>query len=100
MAVGTRLDLVDSQTPLMEEIVYKNVPEMISAVASSRGGDVSEGEIRLSLTPSMQRKRSNIEIADDLRRKLVNKIPGMKIRIRAPRASLFWSGFWVEKMGL
>jgi HAE1 family hydrophobic/amphiphilic exporter-1 len=85
MEVGTRLDLIDRQTRLMEDIVYKNVPEMISAVASSRGADTPEGEIRLSLTASRQRKRSNIEIADDLRKKLIAGIPGMKVRTRAPQ---------------
>lgn len=85
MEVGTRLDLVDGQTRMMEEIVYQNVPEMVSAVASARGGDDSEGEIRLSLTPSTQRVRSNIEISDDLRKKLAGTIPGMKIRTRAPQ---------------
>ncbi len=85
MEVGTRLDLIDQQTRLMEDIVYKNVPEMVSVVASARGGDDAEGQIRLSLTPSAQRKRSNVEIADDLRKKLINSIPGMKIRTRAPQ---------------
>ncbi|RJP80998.1 MAG: efflux RND transporter permease subunit [Desulfobacteraceae bacterium] len=85
MEVGTRLELIDRQTRLMEDIVYKNVPEMISAVASSRGADTPEGEIRLSLSPSTQRKRSNIEIADDLRKKLIAGIPGMKVRTRAPQ---------------
>ena len=85
MQIGTRLDMVDRQTRIMEDIVYKNVPEMVSAVASSRGGDRPEGEIRLALTPLMQRKRSNVEIADELRKKLTNRIPGMKIRVRAPQ---------------
>ena len=85
MEIGTRLDLVDEQTRLMEDIVYQNVPEMVSAVASSRGAANPEGEIRLSLTPSKQRKRSNTEIADVLRKKLSNQIPGMRIRTRAPQ---------------
>ncbi|KPA16946.1 multidrug transporter AcrB [Candidatus Magnetomorum sp. HK-1] len=85
MDIGTRLDIVNEQTLLIEDVVYKNVPEMISAVASARGGDNPKGDIRLSLIPSTQRKRSNIEIANDLRTKLSNKIPGMKIRTRAPQ---------------
>ena len=85
MGIGTRLDLVDRQTRLMEAIVYENVPEMVSAVAMSRGGDTPEGEIRLSLTPSAQRNRANTDIADDLRKKLAHHIPGMNIRIRAPQ---------------
>ncbi len=85
MEVGTRLDLIDQQTRRMETIVYKNVPEMVSVVASARGGDDAEGEIRLSLTPATQRRRSNLEVADDLRRKLAGRIPGMRIRTRAPQ---------------
>ncbi|SLM31601.1 Heavy metal efflux pump, CzcA family [Desulfamplus magnetovallimortis] len=85
MEIGTRLDIVDQQTRMMEQIVYENVPEMVSAVAYARGGDRAEGEIRLSLTPSTQRIRSNSDIADDLRNKLVSAIPGMKIRTRAPQ---------------
>ncbi|MFT4901949.1 MAG: HAE1 family hydrophobic/amphiphilic exporter-1, partial [Lentimonas sp.] len=82
MEVGTRLDLVDEQTRLMETIVYAAVPEAISSVASVSG---DRGEIRLSLVPASQRQRSNTEIANDLRQRLAGKIPGMKIRTRAPQ---------------
>ncbi|MBN2715223.1 MAG: efflux RND transporter permease subunit, partial [Deltaproteobacteria bacterium] len=82
MEVGTRLPLVDKQTRLMEKIVYPAVPEAVSTVVSVRE---NEGEIRMSLTPAAQRRRSNTDIADDLRRRLDGKIPGMKIRTRAPQ---------------
>ncbi|MBN2526349.1 MAG: efflux RND transporter permease subunit [Deltaproteobacteria bacterium] len=82
MEVGTRLGLVDRQTRLMEQVVYPNVPEAVSSVASVRE---NEGEIRMSLLPASQRSRSNTEIADDLRRRLDGKIPGMKVRTRAPQ---------------
>jgi len=90
MEVGTRLDLVDQQTRRMEDIVYRAVPEMMSAVASvgASGGNpdaASEGEIRLSLVPASQRTRSNVDIAADLRRRLSGKIPGATIRTRAPQ---------------
>ena len=85
METGTRLELVDERTRIIENTVYKNIPEMVSMVASSRGAAESEGQIRLSLTPSKQRKRSNTEIADALRKKLSNQIPGMRIRTRAPQ---------------
>jgi HAE1 family hydrophobic/amphiphilic exporter-1 len=90
MEVGTRLDLVDQQTRLMEDIVYRAVPEMVSSVVSvgATGNNpdaASEGEIRLSLTPASQRTRSNVDIAADLRRRLSGKIPGMDIRTRAPQ---------------
>lgn len=90
MEVGTRLDLIDRQTRVLEEIVYDSVPETISSVASvvtsgSRGSATARGEIRLSLQPATQRKRSNVEIAGDLRKRLKDGIPGMKIRVRAPQ---------------
>ena len=80
MEVGTRLDLVDRQTRLMESIVFPAVPEMVSNVVSVRG---REGDIRISLTPANERSRSNAEIATDLRERLEGKIPGMEIRTRA-----------------
>jgi len=39
----------------------------------------------MSLLPSAQRDRSNVEIAQDLRRRLDGKVPGMEIRVRAPQ---------------
>jgi HAE1 family hydrophobic/amphiphilic exporter-1 len=39
----------------------------------------------MSLTPASQRDRSNIDIADDLRGRLVHQIPGMVVRTRAPQ---------------
>lgn len=87
--IGTRLSILDQQSQKMEQIVYPAVPEIVSSVASigsGRGGEgSSEGEIRLSLVPSSQRKRSNTEIAEDLRQRLEGQIPGMEIRTRAPQ---------------
>jgi len=90
MEIGTRLDLVDEQTRKMEQIVYPAVPEAVASVASVgsvgwRADAGAEGEIRLSLLSASQRKRSNVEIAEDLRRGLSDNIPGMEIRTRAPQ---------------
>jgi HAE1 family hydrophobic/amphiphilic exporter-1 len=90
MEVGTRLDLIDRQTRLMEEIVYANVPEAVSSVVTvvtsgTRGSAKATGEVRLSLTPAAERQRSNDEIARDLRQRLEGRIPGMTIRTRAPQ---------------
>ncbi|MBI4774431.1 MAG: efflux RND transporter permease subunit [Deltaproteobacteria bacterium] len=90
MEIGTRLDLVDAQTRKMEQIVYPAVPEAVASVASVgavgwRADAGAEGEIRLSLLSAAQRKRSNVEIAEDLRRKLRDNIAGMEIRTRAPQ---------------
>ena len=82
MEIGTRIDVVDRQTRRMEKIVFDAVPEATSSVVSVRGG---EGGIDLSLVPASQRQRSNTQIAEDLRKRLVGKVPGMDIRTRAPQ---------------
>jgi HAE1 family hydrophobic/amphiphilic exporter-1 len=90
MEIGTRLELVDRQTRIMEQIIQPAVPEAVASVVSVgasgwRADAGSEGEIRMSLLPAAQRKRSNVEIAQDLRRRLDGSVPGMEIRVRAPQ---------------
>ena len=90
MEVGTRLDLIDRQARLLEQLVYPAVPEAVSSVVSvmssgNRGSSKARAEIRLSLLPAAERKRSNKAIAQYLRQNLEGKIPGMKIRTRAPQ---------------
>jgi HAE1 family hydrophobic/amphiphilic exporter-1 len=90
MEIGTRLDLVDRQASIMERIVVPAVPEAVARVirvgaTSWRANAGAEGEIRLSLRPAAQRERSNIAIAEDLRRRLEGRVPGMEIRVRAPQ---------------
>jgi HAE1 family hydrophobic/amphiphilic exporter-1 len=90
MEVGTRLELVDEQTRKMEEIVFKAVPEAVSSVVSVgasgwRPDASAQGNIRISLSPATQRERSNVKIAEDLRRRLTGHISGMSIRTRAPQ---------------
>ena len=90
MEVGTRLELIDRQTRLLEQLVYSAVPESLSSVVSvttsgTRGSAKATGEITLSLLPATERTRSNQAIANDLRSRLEHRIPGMKIRVRAPQ---------------
>jgi HAE1 family hydrophobic/amphiphilic exporter-1 len=90
MEIGTRLELVDRQTRIMERIVQPAVPEAVASVVSVgasgwRAAAGSEGEIRMSLLPAAKRERSNVQIAQDLRRRLDSSIPGMEIRVRAPQ---------------
>jgi HAE1 family hydrophobic/amphiphilic exporter-1 len=90
MEIGTRLDLVDRQTRQMEGIVFGAVPETVSSVVSVgatgwRANQAGRGEIRLALSPTSERERSNVEIADDLRRRLAGSVPGMDVRVRAPQ---------------
>jgi HAE1 family hydrophobic/amphiphilic exporter-1 len=94
MEIGTRLELVDQQTRIMEQIVQPAVPEIVSSVVSVgafgwRTDAGSEGEISLSLLPIARRERSNTEIARDLRRRLEGRVPGMEIRVRAPQGQFF-----------
>jgi HAE1 family hydrophobic/amphiphilic exporter-1 len=90
MEIGTRLDIVDRHTRTMEQIVQAAVPETTASVASVgasgwRADAGSEGELRISLSPSSQRDRSNVEVAGDLRKRLAGRVPGMEIRVRAPQ---------------
>ncbi len=90
MKVGTRLGIIDAQTRLIEEKVFAAVPEAVSSVTSvatsgTFGRSSATGDIRLSLLPVAERKRSNTEIAKDLRKILDGQVPGMKIRVRAPQ---------------
>jgi HAE1 family hydrophobic/amphiphilic exporter-1 len=82
MEVGTRLELLDQQTRLLESLVYPLVPEVVSKVASVRD---NVGEIRMSLVPAAKRERSNVEIAAAIREAVEGKVPGMEIRTRAPQ---------------
>lgn len=90
MEIGTRLELVDRQTRIMEQIVIPAVPEAVASVvrvgaSGWRAAAASEGEIRINLVPAAQRARSNVAIAEDLRRRLEGRVPGMEIRVRAPQ---------------
>ena len=90
MEVGTRLELIDQQTRLIEQKMFAAVPEAVSSVTSvatsgTFGRSSATGDIRLSLLPAADRQRSNTQIANDLRKELDGQIPGMKIRVRAPQ---------------
>lgn len=89
MEIGTRLDLVNRQTMLIEKVVNANVPEATAKIVSVgasgwRPDSGASGSIALTLTPSGERDRSNKDIAEDLRERLEGTIPGMTIRTRAP----------------
>ncbi len=92
MEVGTRIGLVDAQTRRMEALVVPAVPEAeawVTTVGASgrRPQDAAQGEIELTLGPTKGRARSNIEVAQALRRELEGRVPGMDVRIRAPQGS-------------
>lgn len=89
MENGTRLDIVDAQTRIIEERVRELVPEAIATVTSVGPGWFSaisaRGEVQITLSPRRERERSNSEVAASLREALGGTIAGMKIRTRAPQ---------------
>ena len=95
LAVGTRLEIVEQVSQMVEAIVMKEVPEIESIVTRAGGGGWTSGhtaDIRANLVPLEQRSRSSEQIANDLRTKLVG-IPGVEIRTRAGQ------GLFILRMG-
>lgn len=97
MAVGTRLTVVDQTARAVEEIIYANVPEAVSVMSyvgsggwRARGGHTAE--IRVSLVPRRERRRSSEEIANNLR-ELLDTLPGVTCRTRAGQ------GLFILRMG-
>ncbi|HNY92304.1 MAG TPA: efflux RND transporter permease subunit, partial [bacterium] len=64
--IGSRLEVVDRIALQVEEIVRREVPEMTTMMA--RVGEGNSADIRLSLVPKDQRKRSSEEVANALRK--------------------------------
>ena len=65
------------------------VPEVVASVVNVgatgwRADAGAEGEIRLSLVPAKERKRSNVEIAKDLQRRLEANVPESLTVLRLP----------------
>ncbi|HUF78546.1 MAG TPA: efflux RND transporter permease subunit, partial [Thermoanaerobaculia bacterium] len=86
MAVGTRLDLMDRTFREIERIVGAEVPEAESMLTDIGGGGwhasgSHTGNVRVALVDQSDRKRSSLEIAEDLRGKL-GHLPGVTIRSR------------------
>ncbi len=97
MAVGTRLEVVDQTTRTVEEIVKKNVPEAVSVLSyvgsggwRARGGHTAQ--VRITLVPRRERKRSSEQVANDLR-SLLGTLPGVTCRTRAGQ------GLFILRMG-
>ncbi len=96
-AVGSRLEIVNQAALTVENIIHKNVPEMVSMFSNAGGGGWrSSGghtaSISITLVPQKERKRSSEQIANDLR-KLLGVLPGVTIRTRAGQ------GLFLLRMG-
>jgi HAE1 family hydrophobic/amphiphilic exporter-1 len=86
MAVGTRMEVVDSATRMVEDIARSRVPEMVSMMSRTggggwRGSGSHTAEVRITLVPKTERRRSSEQVANDLRQALQG-IPGVTIRTR------------------
>jgi HAE1 family hydrophobic/amphiphilic exporter-1 len=97
MAVGTRLGVIDQATRTVEEIVRRDVPEAVSTLSRVGGGGYRAAgghtaEIRISLVPRAERRRSSEQIANALRKSL-SGLPGVTIRTRAGQ------GLFILRMG-
>lgn len=97
MAVGTKLEIMDQTTRVVENIVRQSVPEMVSMLTRAGGGGYRSsgghtGQVRVTLVSKKNRKRSSEQVANDLRRLLAN-LPGVTIRTRAGQ------GMFLLRMG-
>ena len=110
MPVGTRLEIIERMSLRAEEIVREHTPEIHSTVnsvgAGFRGGNPARMGLRIALTPSAERQRDNVAIANDLRQRLTGEFPGMTVRTRAPQGQFLLNrvlggeeGFTVEVRG-
>jgi HAE1 family hydrophobic/amphiphilic exporter-1 len=87
MPVGTRVERTEALAIRLEDMVRANVPEATTLISSAggggfMGGSATSANITVKLVPRDQRKRTNDQIATDLRRVLVG-LPGTTITTRA-----------------
>ena len=91
--VGTRLSETDKTFRKAEQIIRENVPEvkMIYTNVGSGGGFAAfmgegshAGSIRLELVDRSKRKRSTMQIENQLRRILTRSLPEAKVRFTSP----------------
>jgi HAE1 family hydrophobic/amphiphilic exporter-1 len=92
MAVGTRLEMLDRTTQVVERIITGKVPEMKSMLSQIAGGGFQSSgshtaSIQVTLVPKKERHRSSEQIANDLRKVLFG-LPGVTIRT-VPGQGLF-----------
>ncbi|MDZ7262394.1 MAG: efflux RND transporter permease subunit, partial [candidate division KSB1 bacterium] len=97
MAVGSRLELVDQASRTVENIIRQQVPEMVSLLSRVGGGGFGSSgghtaELRITLVPKKDRRRSSEQIANDLR-KALSGLPGVTVRSRAGQ------GLFLLRMG-
>jgi HAE1 family hydrophobic/amphiphilic exporter-1 len=92
MAVGTRMEIVDQVTRTVEEIVRRQVPEMVSMLTRVGSGGEHTASLQITLVPKSERQRSSEDVANALRRPL-GGLPGVTVRTRAGQ------GLFLLRMG-
>lgn len=87
MQPGTRLEIIDRNIRLIEQVLNDEVPEMQNMVTSVgpstfRASSPARADVRVSLSAVAERDRSSEQIAAAVRR-AVGEIPGGTLRVRA-----------------
>ncbi len=91
LAEGTRLENTKDFMKIVEKIVAKAVPETRTRLMLAGDGNSHKGSIRMTLVSLDKRSRSSEEIAASLR-KILAKIPGAKIRVKAEASRISGGG--------
>ena len=88
LPVGSRIERAEAIGIRLEDMVRANVPEATTIISSAGGGGFGPGgggsnvNLQVKLVPRTERKRTNDQIATDLRKVLVG-LPGVVITTRA-----------------
>lgn len=92
LPVGTRVEQTQAAILEVEDKIRKGVPELVTLISQGGGGgfmggaSTHRGDLTLTLKPKAERRRSNEQIAQELRRQLTG-IPGVVARARASGGS-------------
>ncbi len=104
MPVGTNLWVTDSAVQELEKIILEEVPEtdvISTSIGSGEGGFMSlwastagphAAQIWLELVYREERERSVAQIEKDLRPKIMNVIPGLKVTFGGNEFEMFGGG--------
>ncbi len=104
MPVGTNLWVTDSAVQELEKIVLEEVPEIkviSTSIGSGEGGFMSlwsstagphAAQLWLELVYREERNRSVTQIEKDLRSKIMNVIPGLKVTFGGDEFEMFGGG--------
>ncbi len=108
MPVGTNLWVTDSAVRKLEQIIIEEVPEIeiiSTSIGAGEGGFMSlfaatsgshAAQIWLELVYREQRNRSVKQIQQDLRSKIMNVVPGLKVTFGGNEFEMFGGGPAIE----